>query len=332
MGEALLQGDDASAFSSSLDPQETKSPKPESDKLTDYWVPRPEFSTEPITDPENAFRHGHWKMRRRKVWDSLKRTGANGQVLDRFANCGSGARVEWSPSEKRYRIRAHYCHHRLCLACGEARSRKIASALTKHLRSHPARFVTLTLRHSAAKLTDQLNRLYRSFAVLRRRNFWKDRVSGGAAFLEIKYKPETRTWHPHLHILAQTDWLPQKDLSAEWLAVTGDSYIVDVRPIADAAACTAYVCKYASKPLDPSLYCIPDILDEAACSLRGRRLCLTFAGWRGLKLEQPSPDPDDWVLIGRLDELWDRAERGDIEAARILAEILHNPTEEHGPP
>jgi hypothetical protein len=61
----------------------------------------------------------------------------------------------------------------------------------------------------------------------------------------------------------------------------------------------------------------PNRLDEAVLALKGKRLCLTFGKWRGLKLTE-RVDAERWLNLGSLTEFIDRAEAGDQAAATIL--------------
>ena len=49
---------------------------------------------------------------------------------------------------------------------------------------------------------------------------------------EIKRGQGSGLWHPHLHMIAGREVEPDAEmLSREWHEITGDSFIVDVRPI-----------------------------------------------------------------------------------------------------
>lgn len=291
--------------------------------LEGYDPPRPEFQVCPITISEAIFRHSGWRHQRQRVWESLLRIHANNARLDRFANCGASCSVEYSPSTQEVRYVGSCCHDRTCLPCGIARSGKIARALVAALPPGCVRFITLTLRHNDNALRDQLDRLYACFLALRRRKFWLAGVTGGAAFLEVKLGEKDGRWHPHLHILVSGKWLDQKALSKEWLAVTGDSSIVDVRSVPDRAEVSGYVAKYAAKPLDGKVIDCPPKLDEAIISLRGRRLCFTFGDWRGIDLDADAPDPGDWQRLGSLSALLSDTRSGDPAALQILDCLLN---------
>jgi hypothetical protein len=178
----------------------------------------------------------------------------------------------------------------------------------------PLRFITLTLRCSHSTLKGQLDRLFDSFGKLRRRTFWKWHVKGGAAFIECKIGKNSGLWHVHMHILVEGDFIPQRELSSEWLEVTGDSSIVDVRKVENVGHAAAYVVKYASKGCDSSVYNAPSKLDEFVVAMKGRRLALTFDSWRGIKLNGEADPSVVWENIGSLDGLKSRASNGDDDA------------------
>jgi hypothetical protein len=192
------------------------------------------------------------------------------------------------------------------------------------------RFLTLTLRHNQTSLKDQLERLYHCYAKLRRSDLWTSRVQAALAFCEVKRSKDGHSWHPHLHVLLVTPWLPQKDLAHRWLAITGDSYIVDVRAISDPEEAARYVCKYATKPFDPAAIHDPTSLDELIRSLKGRRLYVASGGWAKAKLRATPPDPGDWVYLGRLDELISDVQK-DLPAAIALMGILRPQQDEDAP-
>lgn len=258
---------------------------------------------------------------RQRVWKGLIRTHQSAARLDRFANCGSCACVQYSATEDRFRIAANHCHDRMCLRCGQTRSRQIAAVLLGAMKQHHCRFVTLTMRHNDTPLKEQIDRLYRSFAALRRRPFWKSRVLGGAAFLEVKTAKDGRHWHPHLHIICIGEFLPVYDLGREWHHVTGDSHVVDVRSVTDLEEVHHYVTKYASKPMDSSVCASPVHLDELIVALKGRRMVLPFGRWRKLNFARADTGADDWCTVESLSDLLRDAQAGDLDAQAILARV-----------
>jgi hypothetical protein len=288
------------------------------DCYRDYDPPSAEWAVQPIEPLEHVHFHKGWEDKRQKVWAALHTIGAKSHRLDRFANCGSACYVEYSPKDKRARLSANFCHDRFCLRCGAARARTASRVIEAHLQKKLVRFATLTLRRNRCSLTDQITRLLRCFAELRRNSVWKSTVAGGCAFLEVKWIAKSKAWHPHLHLLIETPWLPQKELSERWYAITGDSYIVDIRPIKESRHAANYVCKYASKPMDDSAFNNASALAELIKAMRGRRTIITFGTWRGLDLDKPTSDPGDWVRMGRLVDLLADASAGDAGAIALV--------------
>lgn len=264
------------------------------------------------------FRHTGWAHDRRRVHDALHRTGQSCARIHNFAECGKYAYVFQSVQDPEvYTLGGSTCHDRFCLPCGRERSRIIASNVKLKLDGKPARFLTLTLRSTTEPLDQLLAKLTRDFTSLRRSKLWRTRVTGGVAFLEVKWLAATDRWHVHLHALLRGRFVPREQLSKLWLKITGTSNVIDIRIVEDEAHCTHYICKYASKPLDRTVVVVPLRLDEAIVALKGKRLCLTFGSWRGYKLTEPL-ESGTWVQLGTLEEIIHLAEDGDVDAATAL--------------
>lgn len=123
------------------------------------------------------------------------------------------------------------------------------------------------------------------------------KAQGAVYTLELTNKGNG--WHPHCHMIVLASSQPsQSDLSAEWLGITGDSMIVDCRPITgDPSEGFMEVFKYAVKFSDLTL----EDNWHAAQILKGKRLLNSFGLFRGVEI------PDS-LLDEPLDELpyWDR--------------------------
>lgn len=316
--------------SSSLDPSKQIDREEAEALLLAYDPPRDEYRVRPASLCELSFRHSGWRDRRRLVFEGLRAVHVSAQRLDRFAQCGAGCVVEHHPESGDWRIRASYCRDRVCQACGSARSARIAANLCEHAHGRNCRFVTLTLRHNRTPLSDQISRVYTAFSTLRRRKWFKACVTGGVAFLEVKIGRDG-LWHVHLHCLWEGTFFHQRELSAEWYAVTGDSSIVDVRSISTDQKEVRYAAAYAGKPLDASIVREPPRLHEFITAIKGRRLALTFGTWRGLDVDAVPPDADvGWVPIGSLDRLWRDAAAGDAAAQSVLTCLARRSSIEAG--
>jgi hypothetical protein len=296
----------------------------------------PPIADLPPGNPACRWRHSGWADHRNRVYHALQRTGQTDRRLGAFAACGSAVFVQQHKDDPAlFRLAGSGCHDRFCLPCAQRRAFAIQTRLLARLGRQPARFLTLTLRTGTEPLADSLDKLYRCFSQLRRLPLWRKCVTGGVAFLELKWIPETERWHPHLHCLIQGSFLPQASLKADWLRVTRDSSIVDIRLVRSQNDAAHYVSKYASKPFNTSFLFDPPRLDEAVVALAARRLALTFGSWRGYRLT-PNPDESDWTTIGLLSDVCDRADAGDTEAMRALhainQDLLHAITGPRSPP
>jgi len=267
------------------------------------------------------FRHSGWAADRTRVYDALRRTGQSGGRLHDFTECGKHAYVFQSLQDPDlFTLGGSCCHDRFCMPCGRERSRVIATNIKIKTEGKAARFLSLTLKSHTESLQDLLAKLTQDFTSLRRTKLWRKRVTGGVAFLEIKWIAQTQRWHPHMHCLVQGRYIPQQELSRTWLKITGTSKIVDIRIATDDKHVTHYICKYASKPLDHTVVLDADRLDEAVVALKGKRLCMTFGTWRGYKLTEP-PESGTWVQLGTLDEIIGLAETGDANAEAALTAL-----------
>jgi len=202
-------------------------------------------------------------------------------------------------------VKAQTCkQHLLCPFCAMRRSGKfVAKNLPKvettvaANRSRIAALVTLTVKNGP-DLRERFNHLRAAHRRLnqRRRDTLKGKgssewakVAGGITSYEFTKKDEG-DWHPHIHALVLLDdYIDQKALSAEWEAITGDSFIVDIRKIKpketnagglDIASALLEVCKYALKFHDMTL---PDTW-HAYQTLRARRLVDSFGILRGVEI------------------------------------------------
>ncbi len=150
--------------------------------------------------------------------------------------------------------------------------------------------VTLTVK-DGPDLLERFTHLHRSQRELwmrrhRGRGSVLDVVVGAVWSYEVKRGSGSRLWHPHLHMVALAEVMPDHSrLSAEWRSITRDSYIVDVRPIDPGDPATGFVevfkyaVKFSDQPEEDTLH--------AYLTLRGRRFLSSAGCFRGV------PEPDD---------------------------------------
>lgn len=193
---------------------------------------------------------------------------------------------------------ARFCKkHLLCPMCAIRRGSKMLTAYLQRYQIVTASqsdlkpyLVTLTVKNGSD--------LQERFVHLRKamRSMFKSRrnANQGQKFVEfskseggfhsIEVTNRGNGWHPHVHMI----WLcrekpDQSALSAEWREITGDSHVVDVRPLTDPVDGFLEVCKYALKFSDLE----PGHLFEAYKILSGSRLVDSHGLMRGVQV------PDD---------------------------------------
>lgn len=168
--------------------------------------------------------------------------------------------------------------------------------------------LTLTVKNGEdlaerqAHLTRSLKRLMhhrRDFNAGTRGAPWTELCKAEGAVYTLELTNKGNGWHPHCHMIALCPSAPsQSALSAEWHRITGDSMIVDCRPITgDPSEGFMEVFKYAVKFSDLSL----DDNWHAAQVLKGKRLLNSFGLFRGVEIPES-------LLDEPLDSLpyWDR--------------------------
>ncbi len=108
-----------------------------------------------------------------------------------------------------------------------------------------------------------------------------DGVQGAVWSYEVKRGSGSGSWHPHLHMIALAEVQPDAfELSREWHEITGDSFIVDVRPIEQDDPVSGFleVFKYAVKFSDQP----PEDTVHAFRILKGKRLLDCAGLFRGV--------------------------------------------------
>lgn len=269
------------------------------------------------------FRHSGWKHDRMLVAESLHRTRQTLSRRKSFCYCGSFAIVLRSiDNPDRYRLAGSCCHDRFCVPCATERSYIISRNVLDIVKDKQVRFLTLTIKTTNEPLSQSLDKIYNAFAALRRRLFWRERVTGGVAFLENKWSKETERWHPHFHCLIEGYWIDRKLIQKAWREITGDSFIVDIRMPKSEGNVVQYITKYASKPLNNTFLNRPDLLDEAVVALAGRKLAITFGSWRGILLWS-KPGSDGWEYVAPLNTVIANAAGGDTVCHQILESLTN---------
>lgn len=192
--------------------------------------------------------------------------------------------------------------HMLCPVCARIRAAKQVQRYIQRLEilrtAKPAiklALLTLTVKNGD-DLDERFSHLKNAWLVLQRRRrqyFNKGRgfnelckVSGAVFSYEVTNTG--KGWHPHLHAVVILDEkIDQSTLSAEWLGITGDSFVTDIRMIkGDPVEGFLEVFKYALKFSELSL---ADNL-EAYLTLKGKRMQGSFGDFHGVVVPETMTD------------------------------------------
>jgi hypothetical protein len=119
-----------------------------------------------------------------------------------------------------------------------------------------------------------------------------NKAAGGVSSIEVKRGSGSGLWHVHSHAVWLCEEMPDaKILAEEWQSVTGDSYVVDVRPFSGSDIATyiegfmevfKYAVKFSSLELSDNW--------EAFQLLAGRRLVNSFGLFRGVIVPEQMTD------------------------------------------
>lgn len=160
------------------------------------------------------------------------------------------------------------------------------------------KFLTITIKHTDQPLGEQLTSLYSNWQRLRQLKVITKKCRGGIWFFQLCFNPKHNEWHPHLHCIIDSDYISHNYLSRQWLRLTGDSKVLDIRTVRDPKDVAAYVARYAARPAQlenlSAKRCI-----ELVTSMHGKRMCGVWGSARGLSLRPHKlADADKWQRVG----------------------------------
>lgn len=246
--------------------------------------------------PRRVCRYGEAKNRALDVAQYIESQPGAATLAAKVEHCGEYLLFRHYFTVDLVRLHAaHFCKkHLLCPLCAIRRGAKAMSAYLPRyevVRASEPRLrpflVTLTVK-DGPDLGERFKHLMRSQRELwmrkhRERGSCLDGVRAAVWSYEVKRGSGSGQWHPHLHMVAMAEEMPDAvALSTEWHAITGDSFVVDVRPIdqADPASGFLEVFKYALKFSDME----PADTYAAHLVLRGRRLVGSAGLFRGIEI------------------------------------------------
>ena len=285
--------------------------------------------------PEQVLRfHSH--ETERQFWlEHLPNIDADIGRLIRFQQCGAYSWVSQDLVTGQLFLRGEACKLRICPVCRRGIQNRSANRVLDFMQQRPDakwQFQTFTLKHSDKPLRSQLDRLVRCFRKLRHRKLWREGVVTGYAVIEVTFHPadsvsptgrlrDRGEWHPHLHVVAQTEFIDWSLLRKAWFSVTGDSDNIDCQLVESARHAAHYVSKYIGKPPDLNLRADPKAAAEYYHALRSRRLLMPFGATAKHRLP-PREQRLGSVQVCRFSKLLTAAAAGCYPARCMLAYVI----------
>lgn len=257
-------------------------------------------------------------------WDATRDAYAlwdlddGGTRLDRLEECRTYAWFAIHKTIGSIRVLSSACHLRWCPLCAEARAAFLAMSVRAWYKSARApKLLTLTMRHSDIDLQSQLDELYQAFRKLRRSTYMASRTRGGIWFFQIKWSKKSESWHPHIHALLDSEFIPQAQIRQRWAKLTKGSDIVDIRACWSPDSAANHVARYATRP--GTLNSVPPSHRLSLLrTLHGRRIVGAWGTAQKVPLCPPkATDKDEWRFLGSWREVHEK-KRTSLAARQIL--------------
>lgn len=263
-------------------------------------------------EPKQLGRYGTAKVRNHQMAGHLVASGYR-VVSDKLYACGNYLRFRhyMAHSETRL-IESRSCDvSLLCPLCAIRRGARMLRRYAERCQviapAHDFYLVTLTVKNGP-DLEERFRHLLRSWKRIneRAKKGYGEFANASGAFGSIEFTKSEHGWHPHMHMIwavpkgsAPIRYGMTSQLGLDWLAATGDSYIVHAERIEaaspEAAAANdpliAALCetlKYAVKFSDLDL---ADNL-HAWLVLKGKRLTRSYGCFFGLEVDEPLDDDE----------------------------------------
>lgn len=274
--------------------------------------------------PGRLVRYGVAHQRALRMSDYARSQGEV-KIAFKLRRCGEYLLFRHYQTVDQVRLHAaDFCKkHLLCPLCAIRRGAKMVKAYMDRLevigQYHPAvkaYLVTLTVK-DGEDLGERFRHLKQAVKILQqaRRSHLRGKgphveaakAIGGVGSYEFKRGKGSGLWHPHVHMV----WLCYEEpdaarLSAEWLAITGDSFIVDVRPFQDQQDVLGgflevfkYAVKFSDLPLNDNW--------QGFLELSRNRLVFSFGEFWGVQVPDSLTDEplDDLPFVDLLFRYFD---------------------------
>lgn len=227
------------------------------------------------------------------------------EQVKKYDNCRTYAFFVRHKTTGQVKVQGCSCRLRWCPLCIKSRKFVIKNEVCSWVKKlKKPKFLTFTLKHQDRPLRDTVKDLYKYFRNVRRTKWFKKNVRGGVWFFQITKSKTDGLWHPHIHCLVDSNFLPKNDLSELWLQITGDSHIVDIRAVKNVKKTADYVARYATVPCRLVDFDIDDAI-EIVQTMHGKRICGTWGTGKEMSFAiRKSDDWESWERIGNFSVIW----------------------------
>ena len=217
------------------------------------------------------------------------------------------------------------CGKRFCPSCARRRAARVRNRLGHLLDQNKkipkARLKMLTLsKANCSSLDAGIRDLVSSFRRLRQRALWKYYVFGGAFVIEIKGRPGN--WHPHIHAIIYSYYIPWARLRSAWKQCSGGTAVWINAVTHDRAK--YYITKYITKAELPAA-----LLSDVGESLARFRLFTRFGSWHNIVLPKTHNDTpcqrcgvSDWIVDFKIE----RGKWRDIPPGELIPDANPDPS------
>jgi hypothetical protein len=282
--------------------------------------------------PETARQMAELDRIRARLCGAFRKAGDDASVTraNRLNTCNDAYMIAQHVEEPRSVLVPYTCHQRYCPACARAASMKTwcrlhgyHSLFPQRVRQWNLKWITLTIVNPAyGNLRTSLLSMLKAFKNLKRpqnSTLFKSYIKGYLWNAEVSINLRARTWHPHIHLLVDAEYVPwtvlkhawQTALSAQGLqgdAKVGEAYVLEQGkkiPLrnptpAQAAKALLEVTKYVFKPFEIDRTPTTCVV-ELAEALHDQRL---HGSDRTGTLSAPPPQKTvDYAILGGLGKM-----------------------------
>ena len=214
------------------------------------------------------------------------------RLAAKLDDCCRTPQVMVNEATAEFALQEYRCKSRICGRCNKARCFKLTDQFLPIVKKFDdPRMITLTPKSNNKPLREQIQKLSKDFANLRRSKLWKLKYTVGFWTIEVTHNNTTDQWHPHIHAIVDGDYIHHPHLKKLWHAITGDSFIVWLKRCPTAKRAVEYITGYVTKTSDVTRIPKHRIADWAV-GLKGLRLINTFGGLK--PSNEDEEDRESW--------------------------------------